>query len=142
MDGLKVDSIFIKETGQGFMNTPLVYITEPDRGVQATAVAIMTSRTANTGLGIDRILLIDPGTGYQSPPTVTISGGSGGGIATAVINTGVMGPVASSLVVLDTRLHQIYTFNQSSFLHRLEHPLQLIMSVQSSSGCYRISYTN
>ena len=94
MDGLKVDSIFIKETGQGFMNTPLVYITEPDRGVQATAVAIMTSRTANTGLGIDRILLIDPGTGYQSPPTVTISGGggSGGGIATAVINTGVMGP--------------------------------------------------
>ena len=95
MNGLEIGSIFIKESGQGFLNTPLVYITEPDRGRQATAVAIMTSRTGNlTGKGIDRILLTDPGTGYQNPPLVTITGGggSGGGIATAVINTQVMGP--------------------------------------------------
>lgn len=93
-ENLKVSSIIIEETGQGFMNTPLVYISAPERGRQATAVAIMTSRTGNIlNYGIDRILVIDPGTGYQTPPSVTIVGGEGsGGVATAVINTRVMGP--------------------------------------------------
>jgi hypothetical protein len=57
----------------------------------------MTSRYANQKLAIDRILITNPGFGYTEPPTVTISGGGGtGGIATAVINTGVLGIVGLS----------------------------------------------
>ena len=65
--------------------------TAPSLGVNATAVAIMTSRTGQTGQSIDRILLVNPGFGYTLPPTVTITSVNqygGGGIATAVISDG------------------------------------------------------
>jgi len=65
--------------------------TAPSNGINATAVAIMTSRTGQTGTSIDRILLVNPGFGYTVPPTVTITPvnqyGSGG-IATAVLANG------------------------------------------------------
>ena len=58
-----------------------------ERGTDATAVAIMTSRTGQIGQSIDRILITNPGYGYTVEPTVTITPvnqyGSGG-IATAV----------------------------------------------------------
>jgi len=84
--------------GYGYTSAPIVSIsTAPTGGLTATAVAIMTSRSSNQNLSIDRILIINPGFGYTESPVVTISGGGGfGGIATAVINTRVLGIVGLS----------------------------------------------
>jgi len=91
----KVSGITLNSPGYGYLNPPNIILTPPVSGRQATAVAIMTSRTGVPKLAIDRILLVDPGVGYDNPPTVTITSGNGSGaIATAVINRGVMGPVA------------------------------------------------
>jgi len=70
-------------------------IEQPDLGQQATAVAIMTSRTGVPNKSIDRILLNNPGTGYTTPPSVTFRGGkpTSVAIATAIVSTGVLGPV-------------------------------------------------
>ena len=78
--------------GTGYTVPPSIGIsTAPYKGINATAVAIMTSRTGQTGESIDRILLVNPGFGYTEPPVVTIRSinvlGSGG-IATAVISDG------------------------------------------------------
>ena len=75
--------------GTGYTVPPTIGITTaPVGGINATAVAIMTSRTGQTGQSIDRILLTNPGFRYTVPPTVTVRSvnvlGSGG-IATAVI---------------------------------------------------------
>ena len=93
----KVSSIILEHEGFGYTNPPNVIFTPPSPGRQATAVAIMTSRTGVPNNAIDRILLIDPGVGYDQPPTVSITGGNGGGaIATAVLSERGMGPVAIS----------------------------------------------
>jgi len=93
-----VQYIDLINDGFGYDSSPTVSIsTAPSSGLNATAVAIMTSRSVNQKLSIDRILLTNPGFGYTEPPTVTISGGNGsGGIATAVINTGVLGVIGIS----------------------------------------------
>ena len=87
-----VQYIDLINDGFGYSSAPTVSISTAGPGGQtATAVAIMTSRSANQKLAIDRILITNPGFGYTEPPIVTISGGRGqGGIATAVINTGVL----------------------------------------------------
>lgn len=87
-----VQFIDLINDGFGYNSAPTISISAAAAGGQtATAVAIMTSRSANQKLAIDRILITNPGFGYTQPPTVTISGGGGqGGIATAVINTGVL----------------------------------------------------
>ena len=79
-----VQQIFVQNDGQGYLTAPTVSIsTSP--GVDATAVAIMTSRSGlATAKSIDRILLINPGSGYIGIPTVTVPGT---GIATAGITT-------------------------------------------------------
>ena len=79
-----VQQIFLQNDGYGYLTAPTVSIsTSP--GVDATAVAIMTSRSGiATGKSIDRILLINPGSGYIGIPTVTVPGA---GIATAGITT-------------------------------------------------------
>ena len=73
-------------------------IESPATGTQATAVAIMTSRSGIQNQAVDRILLINPGTGYTTPPQVVFTGGSpvnnGVAIATAIISEAVLGPVA------------------------------------------------
>ena len=93
-----VQYIDLIHDGSGYTSAPRVSIsTAPVGGMTATAVAIMTSRSVNQKLSIDRILITNPGFGYIEPPIVTISGGGGsGGIATAVINTGVLGIVGLS----------------------------------------------
>ena len=75
-----VQQIFVQNDGYGYLAAPTVSIsTSP--GVNATAVAIMTSRSGiGTAKSIDRILLINPGGGYIGIPTVTVPGT---GIATA-----------------------------------------------------------
>lgn len=96
-DTMSVQYIDLINDGAGYRSAPTVTISKPISGVQATAVAITTSRSGQSGSSIDRILIVNPGYGYTEPPTVTISGGGGsGGIATAVISTGVLGPVAIS----------------------------------------------
>ena len=79
-----VQRIFLQNDGYGYVAAPTVSIsTSP--GVDATAVAIMTSRSGlGTGKSIDRILLINPGGDYVGVPTVTVPGA---GIATAGITT-------------------------------------------------------
>jgi hypothetical protein len=79
-----VQQIFLQNDGYGYLTAPTVSIsTSP--GVDATAVAIMTSRSGiGTAKSIDRILLINPGSGYIGIPTVTVPGT---GIATAGITT-------------------------------------------------------
>ena len=79
-----VQQIFLQNDGYGYVAAPTVSIsTSP--GVDATAVAIMTSRSGiGTAKSIDKILLINPGSGYIGIPTVTVPGT---GIATAGITT-------------------------------------------------------
>ena len=79
-----VQQIFLQNDGYGYLTAPTVSIsTSP--GVDATAVAIMTSRSGiGTAKSIDKILLINPGSGYIGIPTVTVSGA---GIATAGITS-------------------------------------------------------
>ena len=79
-----VQQIFLQNDGYGYLAAPTVSIsTSP--GVDATAVAIMTSRSGiGTAKSIDRILLINPGGDYVGIPTVTVPGT---GIATAGITT-------------------------------------------------------
>jgi len=79
-----VQQIFVQNDGFGYLAAPTVSIsTSP--GVDATAVAIMTSRSGiGTAKSIDKILLINPGGGYIGIPTVTVPGA---GIATAGITS-------------------------------------------------------
>ena len=67
-----VQQIFVQNDGYGYLTAPTVSIsTSP--GVDATAVAIMTSRSGiGTAKSIDKILLINPGSGYIGIPTVTV----------------------------------------------------------------------
>ena len=81
--------------GTGYLSTPTIQISKaPVGGRNATAVAIMTSKTGRTGDSIDRILVVNPGAGYTQVPSITIVGQSGsGGIATAVLGSRTLGIV-------------------------------------------------
>ena len=88
--GFSVGSIDLVNDGTGYTAAPEIGISTTGfvQGVNATAVAIMTSRDGQTGQSIDRILITNPGFGYTEAPTVTIRSvnvlGSGG-IATAIL---------------------------------------------------------
>jgi hypothetical protein len=93
--GSSVSRIDLINDGTGYLSVPIVAIsTASSGGVNATAVAIMTSRSSQTGSSIDKILVINPGIGYTIVPTVSIISSSGsGGIATAIISSGSLGPI-------------------------------------------------
>ena len=78
--------INLTNRGQGYTSTPTVAISSaPSSGIQATAVAITTSRTGfATASSLDRIVLTNPGAGYTVPPSVVLVGGGGAGAATTV----------------------------------------------------------
>ena len=90
--GSSVGLVDLIHDGTGYTAPPLVRISKaPQGGVDATAVAIMTSRTGQVGNSIDKIQIINPGFGYTVVPTVTIRSQNaigGGGIATAVLSSG------------------------------------------------------
>jgi hypothetical protein len=90
-----VQYIDLINDGTGYLSTPTIQITKaPVGGVDATAVAIMTSKIGRTGDSIDRILIVNPGAGYTQVPSIKIVGRSGSGaIATAVISSGTLGIV-------------------------------------------------
>ena len=93
--GNSVSRIDLINDGTGYLSVPIVAIsTASFGGINATAVAIMTSRSSQTGSSIDKILVINPGIGYTIAPTVSIISSSGsGGIATAIISSGSLGPI-------------------------------------------------
>ena len=93
-----VTALSIADEGWGYTSIPIMTIAPPVVGSQATAVAIMTSRSGLQNQAVDKILLTNPGTGYTTPPQVVFTGGSpvnnGVAIATAIISEAVLGPVA------------------------------------------------
>ncbi len=91
----EISALTVTYEGWGYTSVPIMTIEQPDRGTQATAVAIMTSRSGVSNQSVDRILLINPGTGYTTPPNVVFTGGSpvSTAIATAVISEAVLGPI-------------------------------------------------
>ena len=90
-----VTGLTINYEGWGYTSVPLMTIESPALGTQATAVAIMTSRTGVPNQSVDRILITNPGFGYTEPPIVTFTGGNpiSVAIATAVISEAVLGPI-------------------------------------------------
>ena len=92
--GESVTKIDLINDGTGYTLPPLVGISSaPSDGINATAVAIMTSRSGQVGKSIDRIELTNPGFGYTVTPTVTIRSQNAfgtGGIATAIIADGTL----------------------------------------------------
>ena len=72
------------DDGSGYVSAPIVQISPPASGTQATAVAITTSKAGVKS--IKEILLINPGAGYnsESPPLVLLTGGGGVGAAVTV----------------------------------------------------------
>jgi len=95
--GFSVRQIDLINDGYGYLSTPRVEIDPPPfGGIRATAVAIMTSRYQQSGSSIEKIVLTNPGIGYTEIPNVVIKSNSssgGGGIATAIIGSGVLGPI-------------------------------------------------
>jgi len=91
--GKSVSKIDLINDGTGYLTTPIVSIsTAPSSGINASAVAIMTSRSGQTGSSIERILITNPGYGYTIPPLVVIKSSTGSGaIATAIVSEGSLG---------------------------------------------------
>lgn len=99
--GYSVSKIDLINDGTNYLTPPIVSISTSPSGNplhNATAVAIMTSRSGQIGSSIERILISNPGLGYTEPPKVIIRSTTGtGGIATAIISTGVlMSPTLTS----------------------------------------------
>ena len=90
-----VSALTVEYEGWGYTSVPIMTIEQPELGTQATAVAIMTSRTGVSNQSIDRILLTNPGTGYTTSPLVAFSGGNpvSGAAATAIVSEAVLGPI-------------------------------------------------
>ena len=90
-----VTGLTVNYEGWGYTSVPIMTIESPSTGTQATAVAIMTSRSGVPNQSVDRVLLINPGTGYTTPPQVVFTGGSpvSTAIATAVISEAGLGPI-------------------------------------------------
>ena len=111
--------ISLTNEGQGYTSTPTVAISSaPSGGINAVAVAIMTSRTGfATASSVDRVLMINPGAGYTVAPTVTFVGGGGsgaaatvglattGGIGIVTVSGGGGGYVTAPTVTIDTPTH-------------------------------------
>jgi len=92
--GKGIAFIDLVNDGTGYTLPPLVGISSaPTNGINATAVAIMTSRSGQSGQSIDRFELTNPGFGYTVAPTVTIRSQNAfgtGAAATAVIANGTL----------------------------------------------------
>ena len=72
--GFSIGLIDLINDGTGYTTAPLINISPglPADGINATAVAIMTSRTGQDGQSIDRIEITNPGFGYAVPPNIII----------------------------------------------------------------------
>lgn len=95
--GFSVRQVDLINDGYGYLSTPRIEIDPPPfGGIRATAVAIMTSRYQQSGNSIEKIVITNPGIGYTEVPNIIIKSNStsgGGGIATAILGSGVLGPI-------------------------------------------------
>ena len=145
----EVSALSIVYEGWGYTSIPIMTVDSPLTGTQATAVAIMTSRSGVPNQSVDRILLTNPGTGYTTPPTVVFTGGSptSVAIATAVISEAVLGPIGITTGGLG------YTFTPtvgitSVYIQQSNETIPLLMNAQaeavvSSAGTVsQIMYSN
>ena len=145
----EVSGLSIAYEGWGYTSPPILTIESPESGTQATAVAIMTSRSGVPNQSVDRVLLINPGTGYTTPPTVVFTGGSptSVAVATAVISEAVLGPIGITTGGLG------YTFTPtvgitSVYIQQSNETIPLLMNAQaeavvSSAGTVsQIMYSN
>ena len=145
----EVSGLSITYEGWGYTSPPILTIESPESGTQATAVAIMTSRSGVPNQSVDRVLLINPGTGYTTPPTVVFTGGSptSVAVATAVISEAVLGPIGITTGGLG------YTFTPtvgitSVYIQQSNETIPLLMNAQaeavvSSAGTVsQIMYSN
>lgn len=93
--GNSVSIVDLINDGTGYTAPPLIRIGQaPTDGLNATAVAIMTSRTGQVGQSIDRIQITNPGFGYTVPPTIVVRSQNAvgsGAAATAVLAEGSLG---------------------------------------------------
>ena len=71
-----IQSMFVEYEGYGYKSTPVVSIsTAPSGGINASAVAITTSKSGiTTSSSIYKVFVVNPGRGYLGIPTVTVSG--------------------------------------------------------------------
>jgi len=92
--GKGIAVIDLVNDGTGYTLPPLIGISSaPSQGTNATAVAIMTSRSGQNGQSVDRIELTNPGFGYTIAPTITIRSQNvfgTGAAATAIISDGTL----------------------------------------------------
>jgi hypothetical protein len=95
VNGGSVSKIDIINDGFGYLSTPTISISPPKNGgINATAVAIMTSRSGQNSYSVGSILIINPGIGYTVIPTVQIISTTGSGaIATAIVSSGSLSPI-------------------------------------------------
>jgi len=87
-----IKQIFLNNDGYKYRETPIVNISPPpEGGINATAVAITSTRNGIRSIG--RILLTNAGSGYIIPPKITILGGGGSGAAAtcSIASTGEYG---------------------------------------------------
>jgi fibronectin-binding autotransporter adhesin len=70
--------------GSGYLDTPLVTLSAPASGTQATAIARI-DYSSGALLGIT---ITNPGTGYTTAPAVTLTGGGGTPSGTATVTLG------------------------------------------------------
>lgn len=93
--GKSIKKIDLIQDGTGYIETPTVAITTSSPfGINATAVAIMTSKYGQQGKSIERIIITNPGIGYTEIPQVKIISSTGSGaIATAILDEKVLGPI-------------------------------------------------
>ena len=129
-----VSGLTINYEGWGYTSVPIMTIESPATGTQATAVAIMTSRSGVPNQSIDRILITNPGFGYTEPPIVTLNGGNpiSGAAATAIISEAVLGPIGI------TTGGKGYTFTPtvgitSVYIQQSNETLPLLMNAQAEA---------
>jgi hypothetical protein len=136
-----VKYIRLLNDGAGYSSTPTVAISSaPSGGINATAVAIMTSRTGlATESSISRVLIINPGAGYTSPPSAIFVGGGGkgaiatvglattGGIGIVTISNGGSGYSTAPTVTFSTPTHV-----GAAATAIIDHPIGVGVSVLSA----------
>jgi len=131
-----VSQIDLIHDGTGYTVPPLIGIaTAPSGFTNATAVAIMTSRSGQVGDSIDRIEITNPGYGYTVVPTITIRSQNAfgqGGIATAIISQGSL----SAPTILDPGK------NYSSAPTVTINPVGLDTSIGIGSTALAVAYVN
>ena len=85
-----IREIHLNNDGSGYTQVPTVAISTSPSGVNASAVAITTTRGGIQS--IERIVMTNSGSGYTTPPIITIVGGNGvGAAATCSIETTLKG---------------------------------------------------